>query len=84
LTPKGKKQEPKFGLNMDFGDALSRFVRTDPEEVEANIARSKKKKPKGPKKKKKTAGGKKAPPATLDGSVISLRARRMRKRNYGR
>lgn len=82
MTRKGKKQGPKLGLNMEFHDALARFIQTDPAEVEANIQRSKQKKPSN--KKKKTAAGKKAPPATLGTSVISLRDRRMRKRNYGR
>jgi hypothetical protein len=83
VTPKGKKQQSKFGLDMEFNEALSRFVHTNPKEVEENIKRSKQKKPRR-KKRKKSAGGKKAPPATPVETVISLRDRRMRKRNYGR
>jgi hypothetical protein len=69
--------EPALGLDMPFDDALRRFIGTDPKEVEASIKRAKKKKP---------PGGKKAPPsATVDDkNVVSLRDRRVRKRNYGR
>jgi hypothetical protein len=45
MTNKGKKMEPPLKLNMSFGEALSRFVATKPEEVEASVARSKAKKP---------------------------------------
>jgi hypothetical protein len=75
---KGKTLEPPLGLDMPFDEALKRFIGTDPKEVEASIRRAKKKKP---------PGGKKKPPpdATLDDkSVVSLRDRRLRKRNYGR
>ena len=41
----GKKTEPPFGLDMDFGEALSRFVATNPKEVVDSIGRSKTKKP---------------------------------------
>lgn len=41
----GKKTEPPFGLAMDFGEALSRFVATKPKEVVDSIERSKAKKP---------------------------------------
>jgi hypothetical protein len=86
MSPKGKKLEPKLGLDMGFDEALERFVRTSPAEVDASIERSKQKKPPQAKKtKSKLLGSKKAPPSTLDDqSVVSLRDRRMRKRNYGR
>jgi len=42
-----RKLEPKFGLDMDFGEALERFARTDPKEVAANIERAKQKRPPG-------------------------------------
>lgn len=73
MTRKGKKLEPPVGLDMPFDEAMHRFIQTDPKQVEASIARSKKKKP----------GGKKAPPGTLGKtqSVILLRDRRMKKRN---
>lgn len=84
MTNKGKKLEPKLGLNMDFDEAMSRFAATIPREVEASIARSKTKKPPGAKK-KKVPGGKKASPGVVgkDQSVISLRDKRTAKRNYG-
>lgn len=75
---KATPPEPPFGLDMPFDEALKRFIATDPREVEDNIKRSKKRKP---------PGGKKKPPS--DGkiderNVVSLRDRRMLKRNYGR
>jgi hypothetical protein len=74
----GNKQEPALGLDMPFDEALKRFIQTDPKEVEASIKRAKKKKPPG--------GKKKSPPdVTVDEkNVVSLRDRRIRKRNYGR
>lgn len=64
-------------LNMSFGEALERFAHTDPAEMHANIKRAKKKKP---------PGGKKQPPGgdVEAENVVSLRARRIRKRNHGR
>ncbi len=47
MTKKGGKQEPPLHLEMDFGEALERFARTDPKEVERSIERAKKKKPPG-------------------------------------
>ena len=43
----GRKLEPKFGLDMDFGEALERFAKADPREVAESIERSKQKKPPG-------------------------------------
>lgn len=60
---------------MPFDEALKRFIGTDPKEVQANIDKSKKKKPPG-----KKPGGKKL----QQENVVSLRSRRMRKRNDGR
>jgi hypothetical protein len=67
--------EEKLRLDMPFGEALTRYARTDPKEMHANIKRAKKKKP---------PGGKKAPPGdkVKDPKVVSLRAKRQRKR-YG-
>ena len=45
MTNKGKKMEPPLKLNMSFEEALGRFARTDPKEVEESIERSKTKKP---------------------------------------
>lgn len=72
-----KTVEPPFGLDMSFGEALERFIGTDLGEVEASIARSKKKKPPGNKSKK--PGGN-----DQSGSVVDLKVRRVRKRNTGR
>lgn len=75
---KSTPPEPPLGLDMPFDEALKRFIGTDPREVEAGVARAKKKKPPGRKRK---------PPPDGDASqenVVSLRDRRMRKRNHGR
>lgn len=72
---KSEPPEPPFGLDMPFDEALKRFISTDPREVDANISKSKKKKPPGTK-----PGGKKVDQK----NVVSLRGRRMRKRNDGR
>ena len=45
MTDKGRKLEPPLKLDMDFGEALSRFVATRPEQVEESIERSKTKRP---------------------------------------
>ena len=45
MTRIGQKPEPPLKLDMDFGEALSRFVATKPSEVEDSIERSKTKKP---------------------------------------
>jgi len=42
---KGAKLEPPLKLDMSFGEALSRFVATKPEEVAESVERSKTKKP---------------------------------------
>jgi hypothetical protein len=71
---KGVKHPSPLKINMGFDEALERFIRTKPSEVEDNIKRSKKKKPPGGKR--KTPGG-----TAQSSSVVSLRNRRMRKRN---
>ena len=76
---KSTPPEPPFGLDMPFDEAMKRFINTDPKEVEANIQRSKKKKPPGAKKKKAAPGG-----DNDQKNVVSLRNRRIAKRNYGR
>lgn len=40
-----RKLEPKLGLDMDFGEALGRFVQTKPKEVAESVERAKTKKP---------------------------------------
>lgn len=79
---KGKKHPSPFKIKMSFDEALERFIRTKPDEVEENIRRSKTKKPPGSKRKRKPSGGVGA--QTASESVVSLRLRRMRKRNEGR
>ncbi|WP_439371791.1 hypothetical protein [Bradyrhizobium sp. DASA03120] len=70
--------EPPFGLDMPFDEALKRFIQADPKEVEANVKRAKKKKPPGGKGKAPSDGD------VDQKAVVSLRDRRMSKRNYGR
>jgi len=79
MSNKGKRLQPKFGLDMPFGEALQRFIAADPVEVDALIKRGKKKKPPGSKRAHKPSGG------TSQGeNVVSLRRRRIRKRETGR
>ena len=42
-----RKTEPPLKLDMDFGEALERFVRTKPKEVAERVERAKTKKPLG-------------------------------------
>jgi hypothetical protein len=78
---KGVKHPSPFKIKMGFDEALERFIRTKPSEVEESIKRSKTKKPPGGKRKRKPSGG-----TSQVGSeaVVDLRSRRMRKRNEGR
>ena len=41
MNPSGKKLEPKLKLDMPFGEALERFARTDPREVDKGIEQGK-------------------------------------------
>lgn len=72
---KGVKHPSPFKIKMGFDEALERFIGTKPSEVEAAIKRGKKVKPPGSKTKRKPSGGSQ--------SVVSLRDRRMAKRNKG-
>ena len=45
MTGEKRKLEPPLKLGMAFGEALSRFVATEPAEVEESVERSKTKKP---------------------------------------
>ena len=76
---KSTPPEPPFGLDLPFDEALKRFIGTDPKEVETNIKRARQKKPPGSKSKRKPSGG-----SDQTDSVVSLRSRRVRKRNTGR
>jgi len=55
VNKRGKKLEPKLGLDMPFAEALERFVQTNPSEVERSIMKSKQKKPSVSKRKKQKA-----------------------------
>jgi hypothetical protein len=45
MNPRGKKLEPKLGLDMPFSELVERLMQTDPKEVERSIERAKQKKP---------------------------------------
>lgn len=47
MTDEKRKLEPPLKLDMDFGEALARFVKTKPAEVADSVERSKTKKPPG-------------------------------------
>jgi hypothetical protein len=72
--PKQTYQD-KLHLDMSFTEALERFVGTDPAEMHANIARSKKAKPPGGKKRAPSGDKVQAE------NVVSLRAKREKRRN---
>ena len=78
---KGVKHPSPFRLKLNPDEALERFIRTDPREVEELIKRSKTKKPPDAKRKRKASDGSSQDDSD---SVVSLRHRRMRKRNEGR
>jgi hypothetical protein len=44
MNPRGKKLEPKLGLDMPFTELVERLMQTDPEEVEKSVERAKQKK----------------------------------------
>lgn len=69
-----KKYDDKMKLDMPADEALERFIGTIPAEMEANIRKSKKRKPPGGKSKPKPSGD----------NVASLTQRRVRKRQTGR
>jgi hypothetical protein len=57
MDPRGKKLEPKLGLDMPFGELLGRLIQTDPKEVERSVEKAKQKKPvDSPKPKRKRKG----------------------------
>ena len=49
MTDEKKTAEPPLFLDMDFGEALTRFTRTKPKEVQESIDRAKQKKKPGDK-----------------------------------
>ena len=72
----GRTPKETMGLDMPFGEALERFIGVDPKELEANIAKDKRKKPTGAKTKPKA-------PATKAKNVISLKDRKTSLRRRG-
>ena len=69
-----RRYDDKMHLDMPFAEAMERFVRTDPKEMHANIAKAKQKKP---------PGGKHKPPGKTGvrstENLLSLRDARVRK-----
>ena len=65
-------KEVFLGLDMPFSEALERYSKVDPKEVEANIAKEKKKKPPG----KKAPGGSTKAKVVLLGDHKAARKRR--------
>jgi hypothetical protein len=45
MNPRGKKLEPKLGLDMPFAELAERLMQTNPKEVEESIERAKQEKP---------------------------------------
>ena len=45
MNPRGKKLEPKLGIDMPFAELVERMMQTDPKEVEDSIERAKQEKP---------------------------------------
>jgi hypothetical protein len=74
---KDAKHPSPLRLDMGFDEALERFARAKPSEVEVLIERGKQEKPPGGKRERKPSGDKAE-------SVVDLRRRRMRKRDTGR
>lgn len=72
-------KDPTMGLNMPFSEALERYSAVSPDDVAANVARSKKKKPPGGKKSKRKPSGKKSAKT----NVISLKDRKTSLRRRG-
>lgn len=50
-----KKNEPPLFLDMDFGEAMKRFARVKPAEVQESIERAKQTKPPGEQAARKTS-----------------------------
>jgi hypothetical protein len=57
MNPRGKKLEPKLGIDMSFTELIERLMRTDPKEVERSIERAKQEKPPDNKPKGRRKGG---------------------------
>jgi len=73
------RDENTFELDMPFSEALTRFIGTSPQEMRANVEKSKKKKPPGTKKKTRAAPGSKLKAK----NVVSLKERKTSYRRRG-
>jgi hypothetical protein len=69
IMAKRKKYEEKLFIDMPFGEALERYIGVDPEELQANLDKMKR-------KKKPPSGAKQNPPGGQDQKVVRLRDRR--------
>jgi len=56
MNPRGKKLEPKLGIDMPFAELVERLMQTDPREVEESIERAKQEKPPDTKLKRRQKG----------------------------
>jgi hypothetical protein len=45
MNPRGKKLEPKLGIDMPFAELVERLMQTDPAEIEESVEKAKEKKP---------------------------------------
>jgi hypothetical protein len=52
MNPRGKKLEPKLGLDMPFAELVERLMQTDPKEVDESVEKAKQKTRPPPKSKK--------------------------------
>jgi hypothetical protein len=50
MNPRGKKLEPKLGLDMPFAELVQRLLQTNPKEVEESIEKAKQTNPSPPRK----------------------------------
>ena len=73
--PKKRTYDEKLHIGMPFDEALERFVGVKPDELHANIAKSKKKRPPGGKKRK--------PSDSLVDTQNVVRLRHRRNQNRG-
>jgi hypothetical protein len=45
MNPRGKKLEPKLGIDMPFAELVERLMQTDTKEVEDSVEKAKQEKP---------------------------------------
>lgn len=56
MNPRGKKLEPKLGLNMPFAELVERLMQTDPKAIEESVERAKQEKPSAKRKRPRQKG----------------------------